>query len=306
MGLFDTLAGKIARLAVKNVTLDDARRRHEKRAHMPSLFDYEQIGRDHRDGKISAECYRWLEVVIITESGTPVYSEMLTTLEDSDRPEYADFKRFVLDIWTKEESEHGETCRKVGDAIGFTFDISQVRQAQRFIANYKKACPPCARVIGTAAYTVVQEEITYMAHRAYAECSGSAELARVGRTIAAEERYHSLFYANRLREIVQIARDDGIPDAQIFAPIAEAVQRFEMPTVMHTEAHRAHVSPTHTKQAQAYLRDHMGEIKRQLAPMFIAAGGLALVEAIKGKGFPLGELKASEAAELAAAVNAPR
>lgn len=306
MGIFDALAGRIARLAVGNVSLDDARRRHEKRAHLPSSFDYEQIARDHREGKISPEQRRWLEVVIITESGTPVYSEMLTTLEDSDRPEYADFKRFVLDIWTKEESEHGETCRAVGEAIGFTFDLAQVRQTQRFIANYKRSCPPCARVLGTAAYTVVQEEITYMAHRAYAERSGSAELARVGRTIAAEERYHSLFYANRLREIIQVARDDGVPDARIFAPIAEAVRGFEMPTIFHTDAHRVHVTPAHTSQAQAYLRAHMGEIKRQLAPMFIAAGGLPLVAAIQGQGFPLGELAASEAAELAAVVDPPR
>jgi hypothetical protein len=298
MGLFDSIAGKIARLAVGSVTLEDAQRRHQKRPDFRTLFDYEQIRRDFRDGKISQDCYRWLELVIITEAGTPVYTDLLTSMEDAGRPEFADFRRFVLEVWTPEESQHGDVCRAIGDAIGFRFDLASVRRAEPFIARYRSSCPPCKRMLGTAAYTVVQEEITFQSHRAYAECSGSAELARVGRVIAAEERYHSLFYANRLREVIQVLRDDGVPDKEIFATVATTVQGFEMPTRFHEDAYRAHVSQTHSDLAEGYIQAHMGEIKRQLAPLFIAAGGLSLVSAIGQKGFPLGKLEPEEEAEL--------
>lgn len=298
MGIFDQIAGKVARLAVGNITLEDARRRHAKRPDMRTLFDYEQIRRDFRDGKISEDCVRWLELVIITEAGTPVYTTLLTTLEDTDRPEFADFNRFVVELWTPEESQHGDVCRAVGDAIGFKFDLESVRRTDAFVSRYRASCQPCKRMLGTAAYTVVQEEITYMSHRAYAECSGSAELARLGRTIAAEERYHSLFYANRLREVIQVLRHDGLPDEEIFGTVAATVNGFEMPTVFHEDAYRTHVSPAHSKLANDYIQAHMGEIKRQLAPLFIAAGGFSLVAAIARRGFPLGRLEADEEAAL--------
>jgi hypothetical protein len=298
MGLFDSIAGKIARLAVGSVTLEDARRRHQKRPDFRTMFDYEQIRRDFRDGKISQDCYRWLELVILTEAGTPVYTDLLTSMEDAGRPEFADFRRFVLEIWTPEESQHGDVCRAVGEAIGFRFDLASVRRAAPFIANYRASCPPCKRMLGTAAYTVVQEEITFMSHRGYAECSGSAELARIGRVIAAEERYHSLFYANRLREVIQVLRDDGMTDEEIFDPIATTVQGFKMPTAFHADAYRAHVSQAHSDLVESYVQAHMGEIKRQLAPLFIAAGGLSLVNRIGRRGFPLGKLEPEEEAEL--------
>src|SRR5205085_2809703 len=102
LGIFDNVAGRVARLAVGNVTLEDARRRHAKRKDMRTLFDYDQIRRDVRDGKVADEWLRWFEIVLLTEAGTPVYTALLTSLEDTDRPEYADFKDFVLGIWTEE------------------------------------------------------------------------------------------------------------------------------------------------------------------------------------------------------------
>jgi hypothetical protein len=298
MGIFDSIAGKMARLAAGNVSLEDARRRHARRRDMRTLFDYEKVRRDAASGKLSEEWRRWLHVVILTEAGTPVYTTLLTTLEDSDRPEFADFRTFVEEIWTKEESQHGDVCRAVGEAIGFDLDVSLVRRTDAFVAAYRTSCPPCKRLLGTAAYTVVQEEITYMAHRAYAECSGSEELGRIGRTIAAEERYHSLFYASRLREVIDVCKRDGMPEDEIFGTIATVVQTFNMPTEFHGEAYGRYVTPGVMAPGVAFVTAHMGEIKQKLGLLFLAAGGLGLVRAIAGRGFPMGKVEPEETAAL--------
>src|SRR5271170_7037633 len=99
VGVFDSIAGRVARLAVGGLTLDDARRRHEKRKDMRTLFDYDLIRRDFLDGKIPEQWIRWLHMVILVESRTPVYSDLLVSLEDSNRPEFGDFKTFVREIW---------------------------------------------------------------------------------------------------------------------------------------------------------------------------------------------------------------
>src|SRR5262249_45954460 len=152
-----------------------ARARHAKRKSMLSMFDFDSIGRDARAGKISDECRAWLEMMIFTEAGTPVYTSMLTTLADADRPEFADFKQFVLEVWDPEEEEHGACAMKVAEQIGWKFDRQDVLHRDLWVANYLDQCPPCARVLGTVTYTVVQEEMTYWSHRAYAEISGSPE-----------------------------------------------------------------------------------------------------------------------------------
>jgi hypothetical protein len=126
----------------------------------------------------------------------------------------------------------------------------------------------------------VQEEITYQSHRAYAECSGSTELAKMGLTIAAEERYHSYFYASRLRDVLQVVIRDGMREEEAYATVAEVIARFEMPTKFHTRAWREIVTEEKADQAKAYYTRQRGAIKRQLAPIFMAAGGWKLIRAV--------------------------
>jgi hypothetical protein len=300
--VFSALTRRLAGLAVPYISLADAKDRHAKRKPMLTQFDFEQIKRDWETGKISPVCRAWLDMMIITEAGTPVYTSMLTTLEDADRPEFADFKNFVLEVWNDEEEEHGACAMKVKEAIGFEFDRADVLHKDLFTANYIESCPPCARVLGTAAYTVIQEEITYWSHRAYAECSGSAELSRMGQVIAAEERYHSYFYASRLRDVLKVVIADGMPEREAFEIIATVVKSFVMPTRFHTIAYEKHVTPGKGEAALAYYAARRPAIRRQLGPIFMAAGGWDLVRAILNAGTPIGKFTEEEAkAEFAGA-----
>jgi len=300
LAMFGAIARGLARLAVPYITLEDAQDRHAKRKHMPSQFDYEQIRRDWKGGKISAECRAWLDMMIMTEAGTPVYTAMLTGLEDATRPEFESFYRFVVEIWNREEEQHGECALAVAKAIGFDFDPETVRDKADWARNYFAACTPCNRVLGTVAYTVVQEEMTYHSHRAYAECSGSAELARLGQVIAAEERYHSYFYASRLRDVLKVVIEDGMPEEEAFATVGEVIAHFRMPTRFHSAAYSTHVTEEKGDLALAYYTKQRGAIKRQLGPVFMAAGGWKLVRAIIKAGTPIGSYSEEEAKEYAA------
>jgi hypothetical protein len=299
--MFGALSRRLAGLAVPYITLEDAQDRHARRRHLPSQFDYAAIKRDFAAGKISRDCQSWLEMMIMTEAGTPVYTAMLTGLEDAKRPEFDSFYRFVVEVWNREEEQHGEAALGVAKAIGFDFDPATVRDLDDWGRNYFAACPPCKRVLGTVAYTVVQEEMTYHSHRGYAEISGSAELSRLGQVIAAEERYHSYFYASRLRDVLQVVIRDGMPEAEAFATVGEVIARFQMPTKFHSRAYSAHVTEEKGDMALAYYERQRGAIKRQLGPIFMAAGGWQLVRAIVKAGSPIGSYSEEDAREYAAA-----
>src|SRR5579872_4308155 len=210
--VFGALTKHLVRLAVPYITLEDAKERHSRRKHLASQFDFAAIRRDWDAGNISHECKNWLDLMIMTEAGTPVYTSMLTALEDANRPEFESFRRFVLEVWNREEEEHGECAIELAKAMRMDFDPESVRDKADWAKGYFDACPPCKRVLGTTVYTVIQEEMTYHSHRAYAECSGSAELARMGQAIAAEERYHSYFYASRLRDVLAVVQKDGMSE----------------------------------------------------------------------------------------------
>jgi hypothetical protein len=289
------MARRLAGLAVPYITLDDAKARHAKRKPMVTEFDFEEIARDWKAGKISPECRGWLDMMILTEAGTPVYTHMIHSLEDANRPEFTTFRRFVDEVWNTEEEEHGACAMKVGEAIGFEFDRADVLHHDIWQKNYLGTCPPCARVLGTATYTVVQEEITYWSHRAYAECSGSKELSRMGQVIAAEERYHSYFYASRLRDVLKVLHSDGMPDAEAYRIVAQVVQNFVMPTKFHTIAYNKHVTPEKGDIGLNYFKSKRGAIRRQLGPLFLAAGGWDLVKAIIDAGTPIGQFTEAEA-----------
>lgn len=299
--IFSSLTKRLAGLAVPYITLENAKERHRKRKPLPTSFDYEAIRRDNAAGKISPECRKWLDMVILTEAGTPVYTAMLSGLADAKRPEFASFRDFVLEVWNDEEEEHGACALKVGEMIGFEFDPADVRHLGIWAAEYFKACEPCKRVLGTVTYTIVQEEITYWSHRAYAELSGSPELARMGQAIAAEERYHSYFYGSRLRDVLKVVIADGMPEKEAFATIGKVVQSFQMPTRFHTIAYKKHVTEAHGDMALAYYDERKGAIKRQLGPIFMAAGGYDLIRAIIDAGTPIGKLSEDEAKEFKAA-----
>jgi hypothetical protein len=303
--VFGAITKRLAGLAVPYISLADAKDRHAKRKHMPSQFDYDQIKRDWEAGKISQECKNWLDMMIMTEAGTPVYTAMLTGLEDAKRPEFESFYRFVLEVWNKEEEEHGECALEVAKAIGMKFDPETVRDKADWAKNYFAACSPCKRVIGTVAYTVVQEEMTYHSHRAYPECSGSAELARMGQVIAAEERYHSYFYASRLRDVIGVLINDGMPEEEVYKTVGEVIANFRMPTKFHTKAYAELVTEEKGDMALAYFTKQKGAIKRQLGPVFMAAGGWKLVRAIMNAGSPIGKYSESEAQELEEADASP-
>lgn len=298
--MFNAIARRLAGLAVPYITLEDAKDRHRKRKPLPPQFDYEQIGRDHRAGKISDACRAWLEMMIFTEAGTPVYTAMLTSLEDASRPEFADFKNFVLEVWNDEEEEHGACAMSLAKAIDFDFDRADVLHQELWVENYMRQCPPCARVLGTVAYTTLQEEMTYWSHRAYAECSGSAELTRMGNAIAAEERYHSYFYGSRLKDVLEVCQADGMPEAEAHNVVAQVVSRFTMPTKFHSAAYDRYVTPEKGDAAIAYFKSKRSALKRQLAPIFMAAGGWNLVRAVVSGGTPIGKFSEEEARELAA------
>jgi len=303
--MFGALTQRLAGLKVPYITLEDAKDRHAKRKHMPSQFDYEEIRRDWEAGRISQECKNWLDMMIFTEAGTPVYTAMLTGLEDATRPEFESFYRFVLEVWNREEEQHGECALEVAKAIGFDLDPAMVRDKETWARNYFAACSPCKRVIGTVAYTVVQEEMTFHSHRAYAECSGSKELARMGQTIAAEERYHSYFYASRLRDVLKVLiSQDRIPEEEAYKTVGEVISRFQMPTKFHSVAYERFVTQEKGDQALHYFTKQRGAIKRQLGPVFMAAGGWKLVRAIVNAGSPIGNYSEEEANELAAAAKA--
>jgi hypothetical protein len=155
-------------------------------------------------------------------------------------------------------------------------------------------------VLGTAAYTVIQEELTYLSHRAYAECSGSAELARMGHAIAAEERYHACFYASRLRDALAVAIADGMTEEKACSVVADVIARFQMPTNFHSHAFRELVSEEMRDMAKAYFQSHKGTIKRQLGPLFMAAGGLPLVRACVRAKSPIGRYAEEDALAYAA------
>jgi hypothetical protein len=295
--MFGALTRRLAGLAVPYITLEDAKNRHAKRKHLPSQFDYQEIHRDWEAGKISRECQSWLEMMIVTEAGTPVYTAMLSGLEDSKRPEFESFYRFVLDVWNREEEQHGECALSVGKAIGFKFDPETVRDKDDWLKNYLAACPPCKRVLGTVAYTVLQEEVTFHSHRAYADSSGSKEVARMGQLIAAEERYHSYFYASRLRDVLQTVTKDGMPEEEAFATVGEVVARFHMPTKFHAKAYVQHVTEERSDMALAFYTKQRGAIKRQLGPIFMAAGGWKLVRAVMNAGSVIGSYSEEEVKE---------
>ncbi len=286
--MLGAIARGLARLAIRNLTLEDAQTRHARRPPLPEQFDFEEMRRDHEAGRISRECRNWLEMMIVTEPGTPVYTAMLSGLEDARRPEFEAFRRFVVEIWTPEEAEHGECALRLAKAIGFDFDPAMVRDEADWARGYFEACPPCHRVLGTAAYTVIQEELTYLSHRAYAECSGSPELTRMGHAIAAEERYHACFYASRLRDALEVAALDGMTEEEASGVVAEVVARFQMPTNFHSRAFRQHVNQEMRDQAKAHFLAHKATIKRQLGPLFMAAGGLPLVRAVVRAKSPIG------------------
>jgi hypothetical protein len=302
--VFAAITKRLAGLAVPYISLEDAKDRHAKRKHLPSQFDYAQIQRDWKAGLISAECKRWLDMMIMTEAGTPVYTAMLTGLEDAKRPEFGSFYRFVLEVWNKEEGEHGECALEVARAIGMDFDPARVRDGADWAANYFAACAPCKRVLGTVTYTVIQEELTYHAHRAYAECSGSKELARLGHLIAAEERYHSYFYASRLRDVLGVVANDGMSEEEAFGTVAEVIARFQMPTMFHSKAAAEIVTEQHARMAHAYFTKQKNAMKRQLGPVLMAAGGFGLVRAVVKAGSPIGRYSEEETREYASAAEA--
>ncbi|MBI3724879.1 acyl-ACP desaturase [bacterium] len=282
-----SLTKRLAGLAVPYLTLEDAKTRHRKRKPMLSSFDWEQINKDHDAGKITPECRAWLHMMIMTEAGTPVYTELLTSLADSRRKEFQAFFDFVMEVWTPEEAEHGECALQVAKAIGFDIDVSLVRKFAPWRDQYLGACPPCERVLGTVSYTVIQEEITYHSHRAYAELSGSEELARMGKTIAAEERYHSYFYASRLKDVLEVSIKDGMSEETAYKIVGDVIKRFNMPTKYHLEAYRKYVETWMGDLAVDYLETKRNEIRRQLGPIFMACGGWKLVRAIIDAGPPI-------------------
>ncbi|HZU99078.1 MAG TPA: acyl-ACP desaturase [Planctomycetota bacterium] len=299
--VFGALTKHLVRLAVPYITLEDAKERHSKRKHLASQFDFAAIRRDWDAGNISHECKNWLDLMIMTEAGTPVYTAMLTALEDANRPEFESFRRFVLEVWNREEEEHGECAIELAKAMRMDFDPESVRDKADWAKGYFDACPPCKRVLGTTVYTVIQEEMTYHSHRAYAECSGSAELARMGQTIAAEERYHSYFYASRLRDVLAVVQKDGMSEDEAFATVVEVIERFQMPTKFHSKAYARLINPEKGLQAMHYFKKQKGAIKRQLGPIFAAAGGWKLVRAVVNARTVIGNYSEADAAEYASA-----
>jgi hypothetical protein len=297
--VFSALTKQLVRLAVPYITLEDAKERHSKRKRLVTQFDFGAMRRDFEAGKISHECRNWLDLMIMTEAGTPVYTAMLTGLEDAHRPEFDTFRRFVVEVWNREEEEHGECALELAKAIGMSFDPESVRDKAGWTKGYFDSCPPCKRVLGTVVYTVIQEEMTYHAHRAYAECSGSAELARMGQTIAAEERYHSYFYASRLRDVLAVVQKDGMSEDDAFATVAQVIERFQMPTRFHSKVYAQLISPEKALQAMHYFKKQKGAIKRQLGPIFAAAGGWKLVRAVVNARTVIGNYSEADAAEYA-------
>jgi hypothetical protein len=104
--------------------------------------------------------------------------------------------------------------------------------------------------------------------------------------------------------VLQTVTRDGMPEEEAFATVGEVIARFQMPTRFHSKAYARHVTEEKGDMALAYYSKQRGAIKRQLGPVFVAAGGWKLVRAIMNAGTPIGGYSEEDAKELASA--APR
>jgi hypothetical protein len=128
----------------------------------------------------------------------------------------------------------------------------------------------------------------------------------MGKMIAAEERYHSVFYASRLRDFLSVVIKDGMPEEEAYGVVAEVVRRFQMPTKFHTVAYGKHITQEKGDQALHYFTGKKGSIKRQLGPLLMAAGGWGLIKTLLDGGSPIGKFEHAEAEDFRLAAAAAK